>query len=65
LYWENYVKPIAKTDSCQSPHTQYMVYGQMDNGTEQEFDLGDALILPPPEHNAWVIGNEAVFAVDY
>jgi hypothetical protein len=42
-----------------------MVYGQMDNGTEQEFDLGDALILPPPEHNAWVIGNEAVFAVDY
>jgi hypothetical protein len=26
-----------------------MVYGQMDNGTEQEFDPGDALILPPPD----------------
>jgi hypothetical protein len=65
LYWENYVKPIAKTDSCQAPHTQYMVYGQMDNGTEHEFDPSDALILPPREHNACVIGSEAVFAVDY
>jgi hypothetical protein len=42
-----------------------MVYGQMDNGTEHEFDPSDALILPPREHNACVIGSEAVFAVDY
>jgi hypothetical protein len=23
--WENCVKPLVKTDSCQAPHTQYIV----------------------------------------
>lgn len=25
--WEKYVKPIVKTDSCQLPHTQYVISG--------------------------------------
>ena len=68
--WEKCVKPIAKTDSCQAPHTQYMVSGRMkvvmDDGTEQEVgdSLGDALAIPPG-HNAWVVGNEPVVAVDF
>ena len=36
----------------------------MDDGTEQEFGPGDALAIPP-WHNAWVIGNEPVVAVDF
>jgi len=35
--WEKCVKPIAKTNSCQAPHTQY-ISGRMkvvmDDGTE-------------------------------
>jgi uncharacterized protein DUF861 len=66
--WEKCVKPIVKTNSCQAPHTQYMVSGKMkvvmDDGKEEEFGPGDALVVPPG-HNAWVIGNEPVVAVDF
>ena len=35
--WSNDVKPIAKTESCEAPHFQYHVSGQlairMDDGT--------------------------------
>ena len=38
--WSTCVKPIAKTNSCQAPHTQYIVTGQlhlaMDDGTEAD-----------------------------
>jgi EutQ-like cupin domain len=66
--WEKCVKPLVKTESCQAPHTQYMVSGRMkvvmDDGTEEEFRAGDALVVPPG-HNAWVVGNEPVVAVDF
>jgi EutQ-like cupin domain len=66
--WEKCVKPLVKTESCQAPHTQYMVSGRMkvvmDDGTEEEFSAGDALVIPPG-HNAWVVGNEPVVAVDF
>lgn len=56
--WEKCVKPIAKTDSCQEEHTQYIVLGRirvvMDDGTEEEFGPGDAVLIPPG-HNAWVV----------
>jgi hypothetical protein len=36
--WSNDVRPIAKTASCEAPHVQYHVSGQlairMDDGTE-------------------------------
>jgi uncharacterized cupin superfamily protein len=66
--WEKCVKPIVKTDSCQAPHTQYVVSGRvkvvMDDGTEEEFGPGDAAVIPPG-HNAWVVGNESVVAIDF
>ena len=36
----------------------------MDDGSEEEFGPGDALVIPSG-HNAWVIGNEPVIAVDF
>jgi hypothetical protein len=58
--WEKCVKPIAKTDSCQAPHTAYMISGRMkvvmDDGTEQEYGPGDVAEIPP-SHNAWIVGN--------
>lgn len=65
--WEKCVKPIAKTNSCQAPHTQYFISGRMkvvmDDGTEEEFGPGDVAVVPPG-HNAWVVGNEPVVSVD-
>ena len=66
--WEKCIKPIVKTESCQAPHTQYIVSGRikvvMDNGEEEEFDPGDAAVILP-RHNAWVIGNEPVVGIDF
>jgi uncharacterized cupin superfamily protein len=62
------MKPIAKTNSCQATHTQYIISGRikvvMDDGAEEEFGLGDAAVIPPG-HNAWVVGNEPVVGIDF
>jgi len=65
--WSTCVKPIAKTKSCEAPHLQYIVAGRiailMDDGRQMEFAGGD-LALIPPGHDAWVVGNEPVVAID-
>ena len=66
--WSESVKPIVKTDSCQVHHLIYMVSGRMgvrmDDGTEAEFGPGDVGEVPEG-HDAWVIGDEPVVAVDF
>ena len=66
--WSESVKPIAKTDSCQAPHTQYHISGRlhvrMDDGTEMEFGPGDVGLVPPG-HDAWVVGNDPVIVIDF
>ena len=65
--WSQSVKPIVKTESCQAPHTNYHISGRlhvvMDDGTELEFGPGDIGVVPPG-HDAWVVGNEPVVALD-
>src|ERR1700721_3851860 len=59
--WSNDVKPIAGTESCEAPHFQYHVSGQlairMDDGTEFVAGPGDITSLPSG-HDAWVVGDE-------
>ena len=66
--WEKCVKPIAKTKSCEAPHTQYVISGRvkvvMDDGSEEEFGPGDVGSIPPG-HNAWVVGDEKYVAIDF
>jgi uncharacterized RmlC-like cupin family protein len=66
--WEKCVKPLAKTESCQAPHTQYIISGRirirMDDGSEEEYGPGDVGYVPPG-HNAWVVGNEPLVAIDF
>src|SRR3989344_2886176 len=66
--WSKHVKPIAKTESCQSAHTMYMISGKMkvvmDDGTEKEFGPGDAAYIPAG-HDAWVLGKEDVVSLDF
>jgi hypothetical protein len=65
--WSESVKPIAKTASCQAPHTQYIISGKMkivmDGGQETVLGAGDAAVVPPG-HDAWVVGNEPVILID-
>lgn len=66
--WSNDVKPLAGTDSCEAPHFQYHVRGRlailMDDGTEFIAEPGDVTSLPSG-HDAWVVGDEPVFVVDW
>jgi hypothetical protein len=66
--WSKHVKPLAKTDLCMAHHFQYVIsghmHGRMADGSE--FAVGPGEILNLPEgHDAWVVGNEAVVAVDW
>ena len=66
--WSNDVKPVAGTASCEAPHFQYHISGQlavrMDDGTEFIAGPGDVTALPSG-HDAWVVGNEPVVVVDW
>ena len=66
--WSEHVKPIAGTDTCQSAHLAYCVSGRMavrmDDGTEKEIGPGDVIVIPPG-HDAWVIGDEPCVQVDF
>ena len=66
--WSTCVKPLANTKSCEAAHFHYQISGtmriRMDDGTELECKAGDVAIVPPG-HDAWVVGNEPVVAVDF
>jgi hypothetical protein len=66
--WSTDVKPIAGTESCEAPHFQYHLSGQlairMDDGTEFTAVPGDVTALPMG-HDAWVVGDEPVVVVDW
>jgi hypothetical protein len=59
--WSTDVKPIAHTESCEAPHFQYHVSGQlairMYDGTEMIAGPGEITSLPEG-HDAWVVGDE-------
>jgi len=66
--WSTSVKPLVKTDSCQQMHTGYIISGKMgikmDDGTQMEAGAGDVLVVPPG-HDAWVVGNEPCVGIDF
>jgi len=66
--WSVDVAPIAGTPSCEAPHFQYHLSGQlairMDDGTEMVASAGDVTSLPKG-HDAWVLGDEPVVVVDW
>jgi hypothetical protein len=66
--WTTDVKPVAGTDLCQAPHQQYLVSGRlhvrMEDGQELETVAGEITSLPAG-HDAWVVGDEPVVAIDW
>jgi hypothetical protein len=65
--WSNDVKPVAGTDLCMAPYQQYTVSGRvhvaMADGTELDVGPGE-IASSPPGHDAWVVGDEPVVAID-
>ena len=66
--WSEHVKPIAKTQWCEAPHFQYLLSGKihivMADGHELDVVAGQVITLPVG-HDAWVVGNEPVVAIDW
>ena len=66
--WSQDVKPVAGTDLCMAPHQQYQLSGHMhivmSDGTELDTGPGEIISLPPG-HDAWVVGEEQVVAIDW
>jgi hypothetical protein len=65
--WSTSVKPVVKTKSCEASHMGYQVSGRLhvvlDDRSEVEIGPGDVYSIPPG-HDAWVVGNEPVVAID-
>lgn len=66
--WSEHVRPLAGTDTCQSPHFGYVLSGRMhvvmNDGTEA--DAGpDEVVRIEPGHDAWVLGDEPCVMVDF
>ena len=66
--WSTNVKPIVRTDSCQVHHVGYLLSGRLhvatNDGAEAEIGPGEAYEIQPG-HDGWVIGDEAVTAVEF
>ncbi|MBI3991016.1 MAG: cupin domain-containing protein [Candidatus Omnitrophica bacterium] len=65
--WSTCVKPIVKTETCESPHFEYQLSGVLKvkiDGSEFESKAGDVSLLSAG-HDAWVVGNEPVVIVDF
>ena len=66
--WSKHVKPIVKTKSCLARHLFYEVSGilkiRFEDGKEMECHPGDIAYVPIG-HDAWVVGDEPVVAVDF
>jgi hypothetical protein len=67
-HWAEDVKPLAGTDTCQVRHVGYLVSGRMnitmEDGSTQELAPGQAYVIEPG-HDAVVVGNDKVVAVEY
>lgn len=65
--WSVDVRPLVGTPSCPVHHFHVLLAGRlgvrMDDGEEFEFAPNDVMDIPP-DHDAWVIGDEAAVLLD-
>jgi len=67
--WTEHAAPYAETSTCQDEHPLWTIISgkfavQMDDGRKEEFGPGDIGFIPPG-HDAWVVGDETVVAIDF
>jgi ethanolamine utilization protein EutQ (cupin superfamily) len=66
--WSNDLKDYAGTELCELPHVALVISGtlgvRMSDGSEDSFSAGDVMLLPPG-HDAWTVGEEACTFVEF
>ena len=66
--WSKDLKEYAGTTSCELPHVALVLSGtlavRMDDGSEEHFSKNDVMMLPPG-HDAWAVGDEAAVFVEF
>lgn len=66
--WSVDLKEYAGTDLCELPHVAVVISGalgvQMADGSEEVFSAGDVMLLPPG-HDAWSVGDQACTFVEF
>ncbi|MFD3687761.1 nuclear transport factor 2 family protein [Nocardiopsis sp. NPDC058631] len=66
--WTEDMTESRGTAKCMVNHRAYIISGtlhwQMDDGTEGEVSAGQVAVVPP-NHDAWVVGDEPVTLVDW
>jgi hypothetical protein len=66
--WSECIKPVAGTDSCQTPHVGFIASGTihvaLDDGTERDIQSGEAYVIEPG-HDAWVVGDDQVVGYEF
>ena len=66
--WSECIKPVAGTDSCQTPHVGFVASGTLhlvsDDGSERDLQAGEAYVIEPG-HNAWVVGDEPYVGYEF
>ena len=65
--WSQHERPMVGTESCQVPHSGYVLSGRlrvvMDDGQEAELAPGDWVTVPPG-HDAFTVGREPCVILD-
>ncbi len=66
--WSKDLKDYAKTNSCALPNVAYVLSGaikiRMDDGSEEIFEKGDIMMLPPG-HDAWTVGDQPCVFIEF
>jgi hypothetical protein len=66
--WSNDLKPHAGTDLCELPHVALVMTGTLrvvlSDGSQEDFSAGDVMLLPPG-HDAWSVGDAACTFVEF
>jgi hypothetical protein len=66
--WSKDLKPYAGTDLCELPHVALVTAGTLrvilSDGSQEDFSAADVMLLPPG-HDAWTVGDRACTFVEF
>ena len=66
--WSENIKPVVKTDSCQTHHVGYVISGGLHvehtDGSKSDITAGDVYDIAPG-HDAWNTGSEPCVVVEF
>jgi hypothetical protein len=66
--WSQDLKAYAGTDLCELPHVALVTAGTLrvvlTDGSQEDFSAGEVMLLPPG-HDAWSVGDQACTFVEF